>query len=137
MCGIIAYIGQRQCQDLLFQGLRKLEYRGYDSAGLSVLTGDGIELVRAVGNLDSLERELKDNSCGAGTLGLGHTRWATHGRPSTENAHPHLDCSGSISIVLNGIIRNYQTLPAAQTAPARKLTSEPEPWHRSHPAETS
>jgi len=124
MCGIIAYIGQRQCQDLLFQGLRKLEYRGYDSAGLSVITGGGVEVIRAVGNLDSLENELEGKSCGEATLGLGHTRWATHGRPSTENAHPHLDCTGRISIVLNGIIENYQTLREQLQAGGHKFTSE-------------
>ncbi len=124
MCGIIAYIGQRQCKDLLYQGLRKLEYRGYDSAGLSVLSGGEIEVVRAVGNLDSLERELKGNGCGEATLGIGHTRWATHGRPSTENAHPHLDCTGKISIVLNGIIENYQILREELTAGGHEFASE-------------
>ncbi|MHB9054078.1 MAG: glutamine--fructose-6-phosphate transaminase (isomerizing) [Thermoleophilia bacterium] len=124
MCGIIAYTGQRQCKDLLYQGLRKLEYRGYDSAGLSVLSDGRIELVRAVGNLDSLEQELRGDGCTGASLGLGHTRWATHGRPSTENAHPHLDCDGKISIVLNGIIENYQELRASLKAEGHEFTSE-------------
>ncbi|RJQ43908.1 MAG: glutamine--fructose-6-phosphate transaminase (isomerizing) [Gaiellales bacterium] len=110
MCGIIAYVGRRPCTDLLYQGLRKLEYRGYDSAGLSVLDNGEVRIVRAVGNLDNLERELKGGDGNGASTGLGHTRWATHGRPSTENAHPHLDCSGRISIVLNGIIENYAVL---------------------------
>jgi glucosamine--fructose-6-phosphate aminotransferase (isomerizing) len=124
MCGIIAYTGQRQCKELLFQGLRKLEYRGYDSAGLSVLSNGHIELVRAVGNLDSLEKELEGDGCTGAHAGLGHTRWATHGRPSTANAHPHLDCTGKISIVLNGIIENYQDLREKLTAEGHKFTSE-------------
>ena len=124
MCGIIAYTGQRQCKELLYQGLRKLEYRGYDSAGLSVLSDGHIELVRAVGNLDSLEKELEGDGCTNAKLGLGHTRWATHGRPSTENAHPHLDCTGKISIVLNGIIENYQTLREELAAQGHKFASE-------------
>jgi glucosamine--fructose-6-phosphate aminotransferase (isomerizing) len=124
MCGIIAYVGQRQCKDLLYQGLRKLEYRGYDSAGLSVLSDGHIELVRAVGNLDSLEKELEGDGCTDAKLGLGHTRWATHGRPSTENAHPHLDCSGKISIVLNGIVENYQGLRDLLKSEGHKFTSE-------------
>jgi len=124
MCGIIAYVGQRQCKDLLYQGLRKLEYRGYDSAGLSILGAGGIELVRAVGNLDSLQKELEGNGCGDASVGLGHTRWATHGRPSTENAHPHLDCTGKISLVLNGIIENYQVLRQELIAEGHEFTSE-------------
>ena len=124
MCGIIAYTGQRQCKDLLYQGLRKLEYRGYDSAGLSVLSDGRIELVRAVGNLNSLEKALEGNGCAGARLGLGHTRWATHGRPSTENAHPHLDCEGRVSIVLNGIIENYQELRASLIEEGHEFASE-------------
>ncbi len=124
MCGIIAYTGRRQCKDLLYQGLRKLEYRGYDSAGLAVLADGRIEVVRAVGNLDSLEKELAGNGCTGASIGLGHTRWATHGRPSTKNAHPHLDCTGKISIVLNGIIENYQELRDQLASEGHKFASE-------------
>ena len=124
MCGIIGYVGPRSCTPLLYEGLRKLEYSGYDSAGLSVLGSGGIEVVRAVGNLDSLEKELRGNGKSRARLGLGHTRWATHGRPSTENAHPHSDCTGSISIVLNGIIENYVELRDALTADGHRFTSE-------------
>jgi glucosamine--fructose-6-phosphate aminotransferase (isomerizing) len=124
MCGIIAYVGQRQCTDLLYQGLRKLEYRGYDSAGLSVVDNGRVKVVRAVGNLDNLERELKNSDKNGAHMGLGHTRWATHGRPSTDNAHPHQDCSGAIAIVLNGIIENYASLRSELTAADHTFTSE-------------
>ncbi|MHB1413587.1 MAG: glutamine--fructose-6-phosphate transaminase (isomerizing), partial [Thermoleophilia bacterium] len=124
MCGIIGYVGARPCTNLLYEGLRKLEYRGYDSAGVSVLSGGRIEVVRAVGNMDSLERELKGNGYSGARLGLGHTRWATHGRPSTENAHPHSDCTGKISIVLNGIIENYVQLRESLSAGGHEFTSE-------------
>ncbi len=126
MCGIVAYVGARPCRDLLYDGLRKLEYRGYDSAGISVLDDDGLETIRAVGNLDSLEKELaRDGGSGpGGRLGLGHTRWATHGRPTVENAHPHSDCSGSISIVLNGIIENYALLRGELISRGHEFTSE-------------
>ena len=116
MCGIIGYVGERPCRDILFQGLRKLEYRGYDSAGMSIVTDGRFELLHSVGNLDNLEAIL-DQLGEAGTLGIAHTRWATHGRPSTENAHPHTDCSGRFAIVLNGIVENYLGLRA--DAPGR------------------
>ncbi|MEK7816823.1 MAG: glutamine--fructose-6-phosphate transaminase (isomerizing) [Actinomycetota bacterium] len=124
MCGIIAYVGARPCTDLLYQGLRRLEYRGYDSAGLSVLENGEIQVIRAVGNLDNLERELKGNGHADACLGLGHTRWATHGKPSVENAHPHADCTGKISIVLNGIVENYSELRRQLTAEGHDFTSE-------------
>ncbi|MBE0429388.1 MAG: glutamine--fructose-6-phosphate transaminase (isomerizing) [Thermoleophilia bacterium] len=124
MCGIIAYAGHRSCANLLYEGLRKLEYRGYDSAGLSVLSGGEIKVIRAVGNLDSLQRELRDNGCSDGRTGLGHTRWATHGRPSTENAHPHTDCTGSVSIVLNGIVENYMELKEELTGAGHVFASQ-------------
>ncbi|MFA6000891.1 MAG: glutamine--fructose-6-phosphate transaminase (isomerizing), partial [Thermoleophilia bacterium] len=124
MCGIIAYVGPRPCTDILYQGLRKLEYRGYDSAGVSVMNDGRIEVIRAVGNLDSLEKELAGNGKSAARLGLGHTRWATHGRPSTANAHPHSDCTGKISIVLNGIIENYKRLREELIGQGHEFTSE-------------
>jgi glucosamine--fructose-6-phosphate aminotransferase (isomerizing) len=123
MCGIIGYVGQRPCRDILFQGLRKLEYRGYDSAGMSIVTDGRFELLHSVGNLDNLEAVL-DRLGEAGTLGLAHTRWATHGRPSTENAHPHTDCSGRFAIVLNGIVENYLSLRATLQDEGHVFTSE-------------
>jgi glucosamine--fructose-6-phosphate aminotransferase (isomerizing) len=123
MCGIVGYAGARPCKDILFRGLRKLEYRGYDSAGISII-GDGrFELLHSVGNLDNLEAIL-DRMGDAGTLGIAHTRWATHGRPSAENAHPHTDCTGRFAIVLNGIVENYLRLRAALQGEGHSFTSE-------------
>jgi len=107
MCGIVAYVGSRECAPLLVEGLRKLEYRGYDSAGLALQTGHGIEILRAVGKLAQLDEALKKHPM-AGTVGIGHTRWATHGRPSEANAHPHV--AGGVALVHNGIIENYLAL---------------------------
>jgi len=123
MCGIIGYAGQRPCRDILFRGLRKLEYRGYDSAGISIISDGRFELLHSVGNLDNLEGIL-DQIGGAGTLGIAHTRWATHGKPSTENAHPHTDCSGRFAIVLNGIVENYLSLRAELQREGHVFTSE-------------
>lgn len=109
MCGIIGYVGPRPLKETLFRGLRRLEYRGYDSAGLAILTDDRVEVLKRKGNLDALARKLSalpDD----GTAGIGHTRWATHGPPSTANAHPHLDCRGEIAVVHNGIIENFDVL---------------------------
>ncbi len=123
MCGIIGYVGDRPCRDILFQGLRRLEYRGYDSAGMSIITDGRFGLLHSVGNLDNLEAILDDLD-DTGTLGMAHTRWATHGRPSTENAHPHTDCSGRFAIVLNGIVENYLTLRAELQREGHVFTSE-------------
>jgi glucosamine--fructose-6-phosphate aminotransferase (isomerizing) len=109
MCGIVGYIGTKEASDILINGLRRLEYRGYDSAGVAVLDGGPIQLRRSSGKLSVLEELLKKQPV-HGTLGLGHTRWATHGRPSEENAHPHTCCKGEIVVVHNGIIENYVAL---------------------------
>jgi glucosamine--fructose-6-phosphate aminotransferase (isomerizing) len=109
MCGIVGYVGQRDCVDILVEGLKRLEYRGYDSAGISVLTNGRISTEKTAGKIKVLERQLAP-SRPAGSVGLGHTRWATHGEPSTVNAHPHLDCTGTIAVVHNGIIENYGIL---------------------------
>jgi glutamine---fructose-6-phosphate transaminase (isomerizing) len=120
VCGIIGYVGHRRCQDVLFAGLKRLEYRGYDSAGLAWREDGRIDCVRAVGNLDSLAAVLAANSSERRTpvmtavrthsAGIGHTRWATHGRVSEQNAHPHSDSNGRVRIVLNGIIENHLEL---------------------------
>ncbi len=123
MCGIVGYVGERPCRDILFKGLRKLEYRGYDSAGISIMGDSAFELLHSVGNLDSLEACLQELD-GGGTLGIAHTRWATHGRPSTENAHPHTDCTERYAIVLNGIVENYLALRAELVAEGHIFTSE-------------
>jgi glutamine---fructose-6-phosphate transaminase (isomerizing) len=134
MCGIVGYVGDRPCRDLLIAGLEKLEYRGYDSAGVSVISDDGIDSVRAVGNLANLRAALERQSAnGSGpvavaerpaTTGLGHTRWATHGRVTEENAHPHGDCQDEIHIVLNGIIENHAELRRDLQAEGHEFTSE-------------
>ncbi|MCC6991113.1 MAG: class II glutamine amidotransferase, partial [Acidobacteria bacterium] len=109
MCGIIGYIGQRQVVPLIIEGLRKLEYRGYDSAGIAVVNNGELEIRRSAGKLGNLETALAADPL-SGEYGLGHTRWATHGRPTEENAHPHRDCKGRIVVVHNGIIENYLEL---------------------------
>jgi glutamine---fructose-6-phosphate transaminase (isomerizing) len=110
VCGIIGYVGQRACKPLLLQGLERLEYRGYDSAGIALLETGGLDYVRAVGNLQFLKDAAGDNGSQSST-GLGHTRWATHGRVSEENAHPLTGCDASkLAIVLNGIVENYREL---------------------------
>ncbi|MBX5470014.1 MAG: glutamine--fructose-6-phosphate transaminase (isomerizing) [Thermoleophilaceae bacterium] len=139
MCGIVGYVGERNCRDLLLQGLEKLEYRGYDSAGVSVLVDGRIESVRAVGNLSFLRAAMAeqarqaDLAAGAGavavadppaTTGIGHTRWATHGRVCEANAHPHFDTQDRIHIVVNGIVENHVELRERLTAEGAEFTSE-------------
>ena len=124
MCGIIGYVGSRECKPLLIQGLERLEYRGYDSAGIALLEPAGLDYVRAVGVLDNLKERAGTNSSSA-TTGLGHTRWATHGAVTEENAHPLAGCDASkISIVLNGIVENYRELKASLGAEGHTFTSE-------------
>ena len=109
MCGIVGYVGPKGCVDIIVSGLRRLEYRGYDSAGVAVVGPKGLAVRRAKGKLANLESLLAKDPL-AGTTGIGHTRWATHGRPTEENAHPHRDCTGRIVVVHNGIIENYLDL---------------------------
>lgn len=109
MCGIVGYVGDKQAADFLLNGLAKLEYRGYDSAGIAVFDGKNVRVEKSVGRLASLRDKVKDDMP-QGTMGIGHTRWATHGRPSDANAHPHTDCSGDFVVVHNGIIENYLAL---------------------------
>ena len=109
MCGIVGYIGKDQAVGILMEGLKRLEYRGYDSAGVAVLRGGEIDVVKARGKLDCLRRKLESTPL-SGSVGIGHTRWATHGEPSDENSHPHLSQSGEVAVVHNGIIENYAPL---------------------------
>jgi glucosamine--fructose-6-phosphate aminotransferase (isomerizing) len=111
MCGIIGYAGTRDVVPVLIGGLKKLEYRGYDSAGIAVIDDAGVQVVRAEGKLSNLEAKLNDGPL-HGTFGMGHTRWATHGKPNENNAHPHRDCSGKVVVIHNGIIENF--LPIKQ-----------------------
>jgi glutamine---fructose-6-phosphate transaminase (isomerizing) len=124
MCGIIGYVGSRECKPLLLQGLERLEYRGYDSAGIALLESGGLDYVRAVGPLGNLKSRAGSNGSTA-TTGLGHTRWATHGGVTEENAHPLAGCDASkVSIVLNGIVENYRELTETLTAEGHTFTSE-------------
>lgn len=110
MCGIVGYIGQQQAAPILLDGLSKLEYRGYDSAGVAVFDGDGISVNKARGRLEALYNKIDGGNTVSGSMGIGHTRWATHGEPSDVNAHPHLSRSGRFAVVHNGIIENYIAL---------------------------
>ena len=121
MCGIVGYVGHRSADRVLVSGLRKLEYRGYDSAGVATLGEDGMEIRRAVGKLDNLESVLASEPV-IGTTGIGHTRWATHGRPSEQNAHPHR--SGNVVVIHNGIIENYVSIREQLVAEGREIRSE-------------
>jgi glucosamine--fructose-6-phosphate aminotransferase (isomerizing) len=120
MCGIVGYVGNEQARDILISALKRLEYRGYDSAGIAVV-GKTVQLHKAVGNISKLEEALPELK---GTRGIAHTRWATHGAPSTKNAHPFLDCKGNIALAHNGIIENYEELKRELIAKGHTFTSE-------------
>src|ERR687893_89226 len=125
MCGIIGYTGPRECRELLLNGLERLEYRGYDSAVLSLVTNGSIDSVHAVGNLQNLRDAVASgNGHLAGSTGIGHTRWATHGRVTEANAHPHWDTSERFHIVLNGIVENWTELRDRLKAEGAEFTSE-------------
>ncbi len=132
MCGIVGYVGARPCREILVRGLEKLEYRGYDSAGVSVISDGRIDSVRAVGNLANLRAAVEEHAIGGGvavaappaTTGVAHTRWATHGRVTEENAHPHGDCTDRIHIVLNGIVENHASLRRDLAAEGHSFKSE-------------
>ena len=133
MCGIVGYVGSRAAQDILVAGLSKLEYRGYDSAGVSVMADGSIEAVRAVGNLAQLRGAIEQRKGDGGglatlahaaTIGIGHTRWATHGRVNEENAHPHFDTDDRVHVVVNGIVENYVALRERLKSGGAVFTSE-------------
>ena len=138
MCGIVGYVGRRPARELLLAGLKRLEYRGYDSAGISVIAEDRIEAVRAVGNLDALQDKMarlgESQRRGSGpavavatpapAIGIGHTRWATHGRVSEDNAHPHFDSGDRVHVVVNGIVENYMALKQRLREAGSVFTSE-------------
>jgi glutamine---fructose-6-phosphate transaminase (isomerizing) len=123
MCGIIGYVGTRDVVPVLIGGLKKLEYRGYDSAGIAVVNGSGVDVVRAEGKLSNLEGKLSEKQL-HGTFGMGHTRWATHGKPNENNAHPHRDCSGNVVVIHNGIIENFLPLKQRLKAAGHEFKSE-------------
>src|SRR3954465_14179029 len=138
MCGIVGYVGQRPAQEILLAGLQKLEYRGYDSAGISIIASeDEIESIRAVGNLANLKAAIEAQDAAAersgppvavatraGTTGIGHTRWATHGRVNESNAHPHFDTANRVHVVVNGIVENYLALKQRLADMGAEFTSE-------------
>ncbi|MFJ8231687.1 glutamine--fructose-6-phosphate transaminase (isomerizing) [Streptomyces sp. NPDC094448] len=124
MCGIVGYVGGQSALDVIVAGLKRLEYRGYDSAGVAVLADGGLASARRAGKLVNLEKELADRPLPAGTTGIGHTRWATHGGPTDANAHPHLDNGGRVAVVHNGIIENFAALRAELAARGHQLGSE-------------
>ena len=123
MCGIVGYVGGHEASHIVFQGLKRLEYRGYDSAGIAVLQNGRIQFRRDEGKLDNLARLLETEPL-AGQIGIGHTRWATHGRPSQINAHPHIDCTGQTVVVQNGIVENYRALRQELKAKGHHFASE-------------
>ena len=123
MCGIVGYVGAREAVPVIIEGLRRLEYRGYDSAGVAVVQNCEMHRRRSVGKLKNLEESLRAEPM-AGAFGIGHTRWATHGRPSEENAHPHQDCQGKIVVVHNGIIENYLALKARLVAEGHRFVTQ-------------
>ncbi|MFJ5640503.1 glutamine--fructose-6-phosphate transaminase (isomerizing) [Streptomyces sp. NPDC093223] len=124
MCGIVGYVGAQSALDVVVAGLKRLEYRGYDSAGVAVLADGGLASARKAGKLVNLEKELTERPLPSGTTGIGHTRWATHGGPTDANAHPHLDNAGRVAVVHNGIIENFAALRAELAERGHDLTSE-------------
>jgi glucosamine--fructose-6-phosphate aminotransferase (isomerizing) len=122
MCGIVGYVGEQQALDVVLEGLRRLEYRGYDSAGVAILDG-GLEVERRAGKLANLEAALAERTL-TGTLGIGHTRWATHGPPTDRNAHPHTDCTGAVAVVHNGTIENFAELRDGLETRGHELSSD-------------
>jgi glucosamine--fructose-6-phosphate aminotransferase (isomerizing) len=123
MCGIVGYVGRKEAVGIIVEGLRKLEYRGYDSAGVAILNDEGLQIRRAPGRLKGLDALLRERPV-TGAVGIGHTRWATHGRPSEENAHPHADCDGGLVVVHNGILENYLELKQRLVADGHTFRSE-------------
>jgi glutamine---fructose-6-phosphate transaminase (isomerizing) len=136
MCGIVGYVGPRDAAPILIEGLRRLEYRGYDSAGIAVLTEDGsVFIEKKAGKLNNLTDHLNGDAP-AGHPGIGHTRWATHGRPTDTNAHPHVDCTGKLALIHNGIIENYAEIKARLVAEGHRFSSETDTEVLAHLIET-
>ena len=123
MCGIIGYIGHRKASEVIFKGLRKLEYRGYDSAGIATVGAKGISAIKDIGRIDDIQARRNFLQL-EGKMGIGHTRWATHGGVTQKNAHPHTDSSGKIYIVHNGVIENFEALRAALSRKGHRFVSE-------------
>ena len=124
MCGIVGYVGDRSAQDVVIDGLRRLEYRGYDSAGIALITADGLAVDKRAGKLANLEKAIAGTPLPASTTGIGHTRWATHGGPTDGNAHPHVGRTGRVAVVHNGIIENFAELRASLETDGHEFTSQ-------------
>ena len=134
MCGIVGYIGKKEASPILINGLKKLEYRGYDSAGIAILSDGKIDVIKTKGRLADLEERFK-GKIPKGNIGIGHTRWATHGAPSDENSHPHMSMSENIAVVHNGIIENYMELKKDLVKKGYKFKSETDTEVLAHLAE--
>jgi glucosamine--fructose-6-phosphate aminotransferase (isomerizing) len=124
MCGIVGYVGYRPASEVVVDGLRRLEYRGYDSAGIAVVAADSLHVTKKAGKLANLDKALADDPAPESSAGIGHTRWATHGAPNDANAHPHTDCKGSVAVIHNGIIENFAVLRAEVAEAGHELLSE-------------
>jgi glucosamine--fructose-6-phosphate aminotransferase (isomerizing) len=124
MCGIVGYVGEQSALGVVIEGLRRLEYRGYDSAGVAMLSGGKLAVEKRAGKLANLEAALEEHPMAPATTGMGHTRWATHGAPNDRNAHPHVDCTGSVAVIHNGIIENFAALRAELAESGHELISE-------------
>src|SRR5438445_1809172 len=123
MCGIVGYVGQQDAVSFILPGLRRLEYRGYDSAGIATVSGQSLDIRKTTGKIADLEALIASDRP-EGALGVGHTRWATHGRPSDTNAHPHIDCQSRLAVVHNGIIENYRALRKTLAAAGHRFRSQ-------------
>ena len=123
MCGIVGYVGHRECMPILIEGLKRLEYRGYDSAGVALHGDPQLQIVKAAGKIRQLEAKLRDHPV-KGRFGMAHTRWATHGEPNDINAHPHTDEAHQVALVHNGIIENFATLKSALIAEGHTFTTD-------------
>src|SRR5690606_28964470 len=126
MCGIVGFAGERPAMPVLIRALKDLEYRGYDSAGIALLDGaeGALRITKKQGKIANLEAALSSNGPSSATVGIGHTRWATHGKPSDQNAHPHLSCNGEVVVIHNGIVENYAQLRAELQARGHTFQSE-------------
>src|SRR3990172_1345070 len=124
MCGIVGYVGERDCIPIILEGLKRLEYRGYDSAGIAVFKNGAIEVHKKAGKVADLEASWPGRKNSPATVGMGHTRWATHGEPNDVNAHPHFDCKKSIAVIHNGVIENYRALKIKLESTGHSFRSE-------------
>ena len=124
MCGIVGYIGKRDAYPIIIKGLQRLEYRGYDSAGIAIYDGNDIRLSKTKGKVSDLQSQLEKETSTKGTLGIGHTRWATHGVPNDINSHPHYSNSGDLVIIHNGIIENYEAIKTELVKRGYTFTSD-------------